>query len=354
MVPISVCIIAKNEEDYLSVCLQRLEPYGFELIVVDTGSTDQTIIVAREYTSHVYTFTWCDDFSKARNYGISKATNDWILTIDCDEHLTKLSLECLTSLLPTLSASATIGSIQLQSPFLQNGVRNIHTSRLARFFSKTYFHYEGRIHEQIVPISKNTEASILTIELPISLYHEGYGDEAIIRSKSLRNLQLLEQDLQRGNKTPYIYFQLGQSYFTLQEYEKAVEYFRTGLEMEVNPAEEYVQTMVESYGYALLNLKRFSDALLLERVYDTFNRSADYVFLMGLIYMNNALFEQAIEQFHLATTYPTCFIEGVNSYSAYYNMGVIYECSNRIQLAIEHYTLAGDYEPAKNRLNLLT
>ena len=88
-VPISVCIIAKNEEKYLEGCLKRLKPYGFEIIVTDTGSDDSTKEIAARYADKVLDFEWIGDFSAARNFCAEHASNNWILAIDCDEYLNK-------------------------------------------------------------------------------------------------------------------------------------------------------------------------------------------------------------------------------------------------------------------------
>ncbi len=352
MLPISICIIAKDEADYLDECLKRLQPHGFEIIVVDTGSTDSTIQVAHNYTSHVYTFPWCNDFSAARNYSIQQATNDWILIVDCDEHLTAIDLKALSAMLPTLDPLHTIGQITLTSPFTLGKQESFHTSHLARFFSKSHFHYMGTIHEQITPCSSQAnKLSTNSPILPFTFSHEGYGSREIITQKSKRNIALLKESIQSGFADSYAYFQLGQSYFTLEEYQEALHYFQLGFEYDVNPTEEYVQTMVTSYGYCLLNLKHYEEGLLfMEQLYEEFNTYADFLFLMGLLAMNNGLFQDAITQFELATTCESCHVEGVNSYSAYYNIGVIYECSGQIPLARQSYTQAGNYEPALLRL----
>ena len=87
MLPVSICIIAKNEEKYIGECLSRLSHFDWEIVVVDTGSTDRTVEIARAYTPNIYHFHWVNDFSAARNYSISKASNDYILAVDCDEYL---------------------------------------------------------------------------------------------------------------------------------------------------------------------------------------------------------------------------------------------------------------------------
>ena len=111
--------------------------------------------------------------------------------------------------------------------------------------------------------------------------------------------------------------------------------------------------MVESYGYCLLEQHEYEAALGLANIYDLFSSQAGFVFLMGLIYMNNALFEQAIREFQKATSMKTGKTKGINSYMPNYNIGVIYECTGNKENAIKFYTKCGDYPPAKHRLSLL-
>ena len=111
--------------------------------------------------------------------------------------------------------------------------------------------------------------------------------------------------------------------------------------------------MIESYGYCLLYLQQYSKALELEGIYSIFSKQADFVFLMGLIYMNNAMFEQAVEQFLKATSISNYSVEGVNSYKAYYNIGVIYECMGKSDEALQYYKECGTYSPAIERITVI-
>ena len=90
-----------------------------------------------------------------------------------------------------------------------------------------------------------------------------------------------------------------------------------------------------------------------ENIYDEFGKTADFKFLMGLIYMNNEMFDKAIDEFTKAAQMPEGRMKGVNSYFANYNTGVIYECLGDIQNAKKYYMLCGEYEPAKIRLKQL-
>ena len=87
MVEISLCMIVKNEEKVLARCLDSIVDLMDEIIIVDTGSTDQTKKIAMQYTNQIYDFTWIQDFSAARNFAFSKATKEYIYTADADEVL---------------------------------------------------------------------------------------------------------------------------------------------------------------------------------------------------------------------------------------------------------------------------
>lgn len=359
--PISVCMIAKNEEQHIEECLKRLYPYHYEIVFVDTGSTDRTVEIASKYTDKIYHFDWIDDFSAARNYALSQACNDWILSIDCDEYLESIDVEALLQLMKQHPYDA--GQVLIRNRFTQDGRTSIENIRVSRFFNRNHYQFEGAIHEQVERkhagsdsghINKVINPPKKAFAAPITLLHIGYdGSEAEMREKSLRNIALLEKELESTGEDAYLYYQLGQSCMRLNDYEKAYEWFNLGLSMDVDPAQGYVQNMVESYGYCLLDLKRYAEALQLTGIYDIFAIRADFVFLMGLIYMNNARFTEAIEEFKKATTMAQFSVEGINSYRANYNIGVIYECTGNIIEAREYYIKCGAFEPARMRLQHL-
>lgn len=370
MLPISVCLIAKNEEKHIEECLRRLQPYGFEIVLADTGSVDRTTELARKYTDRIFHYDWCDDFSAAKNFAMQKASHDWILSLDCDEYLESLDLDVLQSYMEQYPQHA--GRILIRNRFTENGQTSFDQVRVSRFVNRRCYRFEGAIHEQLVPFqhgdspdSHNQKPAIDQCDeahsrvkqvypAPITVLHVGYdGSEEEMRRKSERNIALLKRELESYGPDPYLYYQLGQSYRKLQDYENAFRFYDLGLAMDVDPAMDYIQTMVESYGYTLLDLKRPQDALNLLGVYDEFAVRADFVFLIGLIYMNNGLFDEAVREFHKATTMAEFAVEGVNSYKANYNIGVICECRGDAAKAREAYLKCGDYEPALARLDSL-
>lgn len=349
---LSICIIVKNEEQNIERCLKCLQPYPFEVIVVDTGSADKTKEIAQKYAAHVYDFEWCDDFAAAKNYAIYKAENEYVMVLDSDEFLEPLEVEKLKELI--LQYPERVGRIKRRNILTRNGLKQENVEWINRIFSKKRFRYEGRIHEQVTALDGKEYETYIT---PVIIEHAGYDlPEEERKKKAERNINLLLQELKRLEteqnevKLPYIFYQLGKGYYMAGNYEAACEYFSKGLSFDLNPKLEYVIDMVETYGYALVNGGRAEEALFFENIYEEFGKNADFQFLMGLIYMNNARFDAAIEEFLKAVKQPGCRTVGVNSYLSYYNIGVIYECLGKAKEAAEYYRKCGDYAPAVRQL----
>lgn len=345
----SVCMITKNEADKLERCLKSLKGLDCELVVVDTGSTDRTKEVIERYADVSGEFVWCKDFSKARNYSISLASCDLIMVLDTDEYIEKADIEAM--LREFRENPELVGRIERINTYSIGGSAEKFTERISRVFDRRFYKYQGRIHEQVV---RRDGKKLINKDVLVSVGHTGYaGSAEERREKASRNIELLQMDLQEYGPDPYILYQLGKGYYMSGQYREASEAFEEGLGFDLEPALEYVQDMVETYAYSLLQQKRYPEMMFLENIYKEFARSADYVFLMGLAYMNNGRFDEAIEQFEKAASYRCCKVEGCNSFKAYYNAGVVCECLGRTERAREYYRKCGGFAPAKAGLDRL-
>lgn len=354
MLPISICIIAKNEEKHIDNCLSAIQKYmgnyPHEIVFIDTGSTDQTVELAKKYTDKIFFFEWIGDFSAARNYSISCASNDWILVLDCDEYIEAINLDILD--LMTSKYPTRIGVITQRSHCIMNQMDSIYSILVSRFFNRKYYHYESIIHEQVRPLDPNLKVEHNDISL--SVEHFGYtGSKEELLSKANRNIKLLLQALDKSPDNPYLYFQLGQAYNSIQDTQHACYYYGKGLDYATNPSLGFVQTMVIGYGYALLDLKKYEDALLLENLYDDFCQTADFVCMMGIIYLRNGMVAEALREFTNATTIKTCHVEGANSFIPTFNIGCINEVLGNRDVALSLYEKCGNFAPALERLRIL-
>lgn len=350
MLPISICVIMKNEEEHIDNFLSSIQRafgnYPYEIVLVDTGSTDNTLLLAKKYTNNIYHFTWIDDFSAARNYSITCASNDWILVLDCDEYITSLDINSFE--LMTQTHPHDVGVICRKNYYQLNGTRSISTDQVERFFNRLEFHYEYIIHEQVRAFDAQ---KYKRVALPLTIEHFGYNSSPEeLKAKAIRNITLLEKMLKNDPNNPYLYFQMGQSYNLLKDTEKTRYYYGKGLEYEVEPELEYVQMMVVGYGYALLDLNQFEEALFFCNIYEEFATTADFVCLMGLIYLRNGMVLEALEEFLKATEFETARTEGANSFIPYFNMGCIQEVLGETEMARILYEKCGNFEPALKRL----
>lgn len=346
---ISVCVITKDESIKLKRCMESLKGYGFEIVVADTGSTDDTDKVIQQYADKIGKFEWCDDFSKARNYSISLASNDIILVLDSDEWIESCDIKAVEELIN--KNPKIVGRIERINDIASAQTNEIGHERISRIFDRRYYEYKGRIHEQV---SGKQSGKLIYEDVPIVIGHSGYnGTDEDKRRKAGRNIKLLLLDLQEHGDDPYILYQLGKGYYMQKEYALAAKYFEQGFAFDLEPRLEYVQDMVETYGYTLLNLKRYQEMLFLKEIYHEFALSADYVFLTGLAFMYNEMYDEAIAEFEKATNYQISKIEGCNSFKALYNAGVICECLGKRDKACEYYKKCGNYEPAMKGLSRL-
>ena len=355
---LSVCIICKNEEACIADCISALQHLPVNIVVADTGSTDQTIPILKKKLRRndlLCHFDWRNDFSSARNFCALQSKTDWIWVVDADEILTSFDNNALLAFINNPKNTEKIGTILRRDAYPLQGEMTFATSRMGRIYNRKFYHYEGIIHEQLTPEGSNSslpeaEADRF-VDLPLSFNHSGYETAEILHGKCKRNIVLLKAAFMQ-QKDPYTAYQLGQAYSALGQYETAIQYFETGLSFDLDPDLEYVQTMVLSYGYSLLEQKEYQKALSFTGIYNAFAKNADFVFLMGLIYMNNAMFPKAIAEFEKATHFKTCTVDGANSYRAHYNIGVILECTGNIAQAITSYEACGTFAPAKERLRI--
>ncbi len=219
MAVLSLSMIVKNEEKFLRDCLESIKNIVDEIVIVDTGSLDRTIDIAKEYTSNIFSFNWVNDFSAARNYSLSKCTGEWILYLDADERLEEKSLDETKKIIEqkeNLAVRCLVKSIDDEY-----GRDNSMTfPRLFR--NHPQLRFTGKVHEQIEASIKSLGYKL--VDSGIEIIHLGYNiSPENKRQKAKRNLDLLLADYS-PDKTAYKAFQLAQTYNVLEDFGNAYNY----------------------------------------------------------------------------------------------------------------------------------
>lgn len=355
MLPISVCIITKNEADKMEKFLSKIRPYDWEIVVVDTGSTDGTREIAEKYADIVGDFEWIQDFSAARNYSISLASNEFILVLDCDEYLVNIDVpEILRMIEENPEKMGCLGRI---NHYEINETDTLYVDYVERLFSKNLFHYKGAIHEQLVPFD---EVSYFFYQIPLTVDHYGYllSDEAM-SAKVKRNLDILFMDLEKLKQgedidEQYTYFQIAQCYNQTDDYEKAYTYYSKAAAFPLYPSCEYHHMLLIAYGYSMLYTNRYNEAMKLFDYTEQFGMTGDFHCLLGDIYLRNNYPLKALLEFVTATTCERQFTLGATSHIPTFNIGYINELLGEKEAALMHYKRCGDFPMATRKVKELT
>lgn len=217
---LTLSMIVKNEEKYLRECLESVNGVVDEIVIADTGSTDNTIAIAEEFNAKVIHFKWIDDFSAARNFALKNSSGDWILYLDADERLLPESIEELKKISKTKDK---IGwRCLVDCPDSHNDKPSaIKYPRL--FKNSSSIQFTGSVHEQIIESLRKNNYKIKDSE--IKILHVGYDvPYEELQEKARRNLRLLLKDFEK-TKSIYSAFQIAQSYGVLDDVPNVKKYF---------------------------------------------------------------------------------------------------------------------------------
>lgn len=224
---LSLCMIVRDEEEALPQCLKSVQGVVDEMVVVDTGSTDRTVEVARQYGARVYSFTWNHDFAAARNESLQYASGEWILVLDADEVLEPGMGLCLKQAIEQEDA--------LVVTLLRREVGNHPNSLISRVFrNRPDIRFSRPYHELIddsVTDILNREPHWQVVELPgVAIAHTGYETNTIARRrKQDRARAAMEHYLATHPDDAYICNKLGALYLDGGNFSQGIRLLEHGL-----------------------------------------------------------------------------------------------------------------------------
>ncbi|PAD30678.1 hypothetical protein CHH60_15060 [Paenibacillus sp. 7523-1] len=353
MITLSLVMIVKNEEKTLRRCLNSVQSLVDEIIIVDTGSTDDTIQIASEFTTEIFEYPWNQDFAAARNYALDQSASDWNLVLDADEFI---SNDCSAAIREFIQSGPAIGRVKVKNQFESQDGINTETSYISRIFPKQC-RYIGKIHEQI-----QSDLSRVIIDVEIS--HDGYLNQI----KSTRNIPILLECIKEHQQDAYFHYQIAKEYRGLQEHNHAVAHLRLAYQF-IDRRKTFAPQIVINYLYATIAAGTLEEGIsVIEDNYEYLEESADFFFVAALFMLelilsnpdeyssNLALIEQFYKRaLSIGEVEVEGKVQGTGSYAAHHNLGVYYEVIGQHDLAMQQYSSAAEYNygPSLKRLESL-
>ena len=240
---ISIAMIVKDECHHLAECLDSLQGIADEICIVDTGSTDDTMEVARRYGANVSFFIWCDDFSAARNESLRLCTGDWIFIIDADERLAAEDIAAIRTLADgpmdccyrfttrnytNTESVSEFTPCEEGHPHARGFVGWYPSTKVRMFPNDPRAAFEGKVHELVNASLERVGMRILDCAVPIHHYPLA-KDPKRVRDKQILYLQLGHQKLKSNPDDPKTYAELGDQYAEVSDYPKAAAAYKESL-----------------------------------------------------------------------------------------------------------------------------
>jgi len=294
-VSLSTCLIIKNEEKYLHRCLSSIKDIASQIIVVDTGSTDKSILIASEFSEQVYSYKWKDDFSAARNFCLDKADGDWVLVLDGDEELDGKCLNLLLEKIQVQDIDAYSISVNHYSKNPQE-LLDFPDLQVRLFRNNNKYRYRGIIDEQIMDsIIECDPSARIEMVRDINIIHYGYFEGDIgNRNRLNRNTDLINKTLDKEKDILRQLF-LGREYYRHHRFAEALEKFLP-VYNKGDIRADYFPDLLRSIAVSLYMLNRTGDALdLLESALSILPDMGDLHYIKATIYKNNSNYREAFQ-----------------------------------------------------------
>lgn len=326
MKQLALIMIARDEADTIARCLETARGVVDEMIVLDTGSIDATMEIARAHGAQVHQFAWIDDFSAARNAALDLSSSSWNLVLDADEWLEGSRAE----LDAVLNGPPVIGLLPVSSEFDLAGKVERSTSFIARLLPRDV-RYAGRIHEQ-------PQSSLPRQRLSLAVGHDGYRQQALAR-KHGRNEALLLRALAEQPDDAYLSYQLGKNYETAGDFASAAPHYRQALAAS-GPDAAFRHDLVVRAIYTLKKAQLHQEAIALaDAEMPNWPESPDYYFALGDLLLDwTALNPAAADDLlpMVEASFHRCLaigdqpqldgsVRGRGSHLAAHNLAVLYE-----------------------------
>lgn len=285
---VSLCMIVKNEEKTLARCLDSVVGKVEEIIIVDTGSEDNTIEIAKRYTSNIYNFEWTGSFAEARNFSIRQSSCDYILVMDADEYLDEdsdIHKACVTGF--DYYVLKIKNYLSFDQTFVHYNVR--------LFVNNENLYFENQLHEHLNIFDERFK--FVGDDVDLLLHHTGYSNETIEEKDKLqRNLPIMIKEVEE-NPSAFNLFNMGKLYLSLGQYDKAVHYFKLAYPLSKDSL--FLPDLLTLFASTLGKLNKQEDGLsIINEAVLLYSADSEMRYTQGQLFMEVGYLKDAELAFH--------------------------------------------------------
>ena len=255
---LSVCIIARDEEQHIARCLESARAVGDQIVVVDTGSRDTTIEIAERYGAEIGHFVWCDDFAAARNASLDLATGDWILWLDADDYLLPVDRD------KVLCAKALVPDAGLYFTLVNEGGEETRFRQAKMFPNRRDIRFEQPVHETVLESMQRAGLQLKATDIEVR--HTRETDAREIARKQAYYAEVMERWLRDNPQDWEMHFRIGHALYAMGERVEALRYFARIRAVQPEAVLASVRLLAASFsGRCLLEEGQYSEALAVLR-----------------------------------------------------------------------------------------
>lgn len=352
-------MIVRDNETTIRDCLSGIRKWVDEMIVVDTGSVDNTPSICDELGAKVSTFPWRDDFAAARNESIRRATGEWIFWMDSDDTITEENGRKLRETVYRDHPETVLGYVmQVHCPGRnrEDLYDTTIVDHVKLFRNHPLIQFEGRIHEQVLMPIRRLGGEIGWTDIFVS--HSGADQSSSgLQRKYERDLRILMLDHKDRPQHPFVLFNLGMTYNDMQKHERAVHWLERCVVVS-QPGESHLAKAYAILVHSLCELRNYRKSLAAcEQAKQLFPDDPELLFREAIVLSQMGRFEDAIETYNLLLqqngTEKRGFRStrnGISSFLARHNLAVLHRNLGEWETAEVHWRSildeCPDYKPA--------
>ncbi|MCH9632623.1 MAG: hypothetical protein S4CHLAM6_09610 [Chlamydiae bacterium] len=326
--PLTLCLIVKNEERYLKKCVESAQEIVSRVVIVDTGSEDSTISIAKSLTDNVYQYPFDSDFSKARNYALQFVETPWVLFLDADETFDQQDARSLLNYIDLLNDNEVWGLNFTRYNFFSSG--GWYTSQNLKVFrNHPDIQYTGKVCETVKSSILSKKKKI--INAPILLNHFGHCRTVHERdAKAEFYIKLMRDELIKTPENSRLIGYLALNMRILGNFLEALELADQGLKITPNSSHScFCKAQV------LRSMGKNKEALsYYKKAFEYSDDSPEMLNMVGVMYLCLNELEKAEDCFQKVCELNPIYVH------ANVNLGLTYQLKNDFSLALEYFEKA--------------